>query len=174
MQAFGKFPPHYQVVGATILVIMLAACGGRSTTAVAPSAPLALPSGPVPTLPADADVESGSQSAEMVQRHDVIVLLHVTTGRDGSALDVNVVDNTLCPAPPLADVQRVLARITPAGSAGPPALVPLLRGPDAQYHGRGPFIRASGVWRIELRIERRTNWRETVWPFIFRKHAVAA
>jgi len=139
----------------TIGLLLLTACGGavhadgqRAETVQAPS---------------DADVSSGAQSAEMVQRHDMILLLHTTTGRDGSALAVNVVDNTICPVIPLAAVQRVRARIMPVGHADAPVAVPLLRDPDGLYRARGAFMRTPGTWRIEVRVRRRDTWQETAW-----------
>jgi hypothetical protein len=152
------------------LMAMLAlntACGGQDDADGRGADPYHLPSGPIDTLPADADVSSGPQSAEMLQRHGVIVLLHTSAGRDGGVLDANVVDNTLCPASPLADVGRVLALITPPGATGPSATVPLPRGHGGRHHARGGFFPTPGTWRIV--VQPRSASAETRWDFTFTK-----
>lgn len=158
------------IFAATALVT---ACGGSASAGGGNDGGYVLPSGPIDTLPPDADVSSGPQSAEMLQHHGVIVLLHTSAGRDGGALDVNVVDNTLCPAPPLADVWRVLALITPPGTTRPSPPVPLLRGHDSLYHALGNFFPTAGMWHIEIVIQPRSNSADTHWDFTF-TNSVAA
>jgi hypothetical protein len=152
-----------------IPLILVTACGGitdadRRDTDPSPPMP-----GPIATPPADADVSSGAQSATLLQRHGVIVLLHAGTGRDGGTLDANVVENTLCSAPPLADVGRVLALITPPGTIRPAVTVLLPRGDDYLYHAHGDCFPTPGTWQVAIVVQPRGNGADMCWDFTFTK-----
>ena len=80
------------------------------------------------------------------------VLLLTTTGKDGSALDANIVDPTT--SQPLADVQRVTALITFSGADLGQTSVLLPRDPNGHYRATGVFFPIKGVWTVQLVIRR--------------------
>lgn len=134
-----QLPPAHLLTGANA-----AAADPRLNNAV-----IAVP--PV-TQNVDADLSSGPQSAEMQDAAGMTVLLTTTTGRDGSALDANIVDPNAFQ--PLPDVQRVTALITFAGADLGQTSVVLPRDASGHYHTTGIFFPIKGVWNIQLVIRR--------------------
>ncbi|MCA1725286.1 MAG: CopD family protein, partial [Thermomicrobia bacterium] len=105
-----------------------------------------------PTAGQQADLSSGPQSAEMQDAAGMTVLLLTTTGKDGSALDANIVDpNT---TQPLANVQRVTALITFSGADLGQTAVLLPRDASGHYRATGIFFPIKGVWNVQLVIRR--------------------
>ncbi|HEY7907805.1 MAG TPA: CopD family protein, partial [Thermomicrobiales bacterium] len=105
-----------------------------------------------PTAGQQIDLSSGPQSAEMQDAAGMTVLLLTTTGKDGSALDANIVDPTT--TQPLADVQRVTALITFSGADLGQTSVLLTRDPNGHYRATGIFFPIKGVWNVQLVIRR--------------------
>ncbi len=105
-----------------------------------------------PTAGQQADLSSGPQSAEMQDAAGMTVVLLTTTGKDGSALDANIVDpNSVQPLP---DVQRVTALITFSGADLGQTSVPLERDASGHYRATGVFFPIKGVWTVQLVIRR--------------------
>jgi copper transport protein len=136
-----QLPPAHLLTGANA-----AAYDPRLNDAVAVAPPTA--------INADADVSSGPQAAEMQDAAGMTVVLLTSTGKDGSALDANIVDpNT---SQPLADVQRVTALITFADADLGQTSVLLAKDASGHYRATGIFFPIKGVWNIQL-VVRRAN-----------------
>lgn len=135
-----QLPPSHLLTGANA-----AAADPRLNDAVANAPPVVAPS-------ASADLDSGPQSAEMQDAAGMTVLLLTTTGKDGSALDANIVDPTS--VQPLADVQRVTALVTFSGADLGQTTVPLARDASGHYRATGIFFPIKGEWNIQLVIRR--------------------
>jgi copper transport protein len=133
-----QLPPAHLLTGANA-----ALADPRLTNAVAVAPP---------TSGQQADLNSGPQSAEMQDAAGMTVLLLSTTGKDGSALDANIVDPTT--SQPLADVQRVTALITFSGADLGQTSVLLPRDASGHYRATGIFFPIKGVWNIQLVIRR--------------------
>ena len=134
-----QLPPAHLLTGANA-----AAYDPRLNDAVAVAPPT--------TINADADVSSGPQAAEMQDAAGMTVVLLTSTGKDGSALDANIVDpNT---SQPLADVQRVTALITFSDADLGQTSVLLTKDASGHYRATGIFFPIKGVWNIQLVIRR--------------------
>ena len=135
-----QLPPAHLLTGANA-----ALADPRLASAVASAPPVA--------AGANLDLSSGPQSAEMQDAANMTVVLLTTTGKDGSALDANVVDPNS--VQPLADVQRVTALITFSGADLGQSSVLLARDPaGGHYRATGIFFPIKGVWNIQLVIRR--------------------
>lgn len=147
-----QLPPAHLLTGANA-----AAYDPRLNDAVAVAPPTA--------VNADADLSSGPQSAEMQDAAGMTVVLLTTTGKDGSALDANIVDpNTV---QPLADVQRVTALVTFAGADLGQTTVPMARDASGHYRATGVLFPIKGVWNIQLVIRRENVAEDTRLNFSF-------
>ena len=134
-----QLPPAHLLTGANA-----AAYDPRLNDAVAVAPPT--------TINADADVSSGPQSAEMQDASGMTVVLLTSTGKDGSALDANIVDpNT---SQPLTDVQRVTALITFSDADLGQSSVLLTKDASEHYRATGIFFPIKGVWSIQLVVRR--------------------
>jgi len=138
------------------------------TNAAAANPNLAAAPRPIsPILGADADTSSGLQSTQTVRGDQVAAILMITTGRDGSALNANILDAATVPisgspAPAtgntgprqLTDVQRVTALITFTGADLGQSAVVLDGQEDGWYRARGVFFPIRGQWHITLVVRR--------------------
>lgn len=120
---------------------------------------------PPTAVNADADLSSGPQAAEMQDAAGMTVVLLTTTGKDGSALDANIVDPN--GMQPLADVQRVTALIDFSGADLGQTSVPLAQDASGHYRATGVFFPIKGVWNIQLVIRRENIADDTRLNFSF-------
>ncbi len=118
-----------------------------------------------PAAGQEVDLSSGPQSAEMQDAAGMTVLLLTTTGKDGSALDANIVGPET--VQPLADVQRVTALITFSGADLGQTSVPLTRDTSGHYRATGIFFPIKGVWNVQLVIRRENIAEDTRLNFSF-------
>lgn len=118
-----------------------------------------------PTAGQQVDLSSGPQSAEMQDAAGMTVVLLTTTGKDGSALDANIIDPDT--VQPLTDVQRVTALITFSGADLGQTSVLLTRDASGHYRATGIFFPIKGIWNVQLVIRRENVAEDTRLNFSF-------